>query len=226
MLTEDYIMRMISQAVSALIHIARLKQARQYQQAQQAIDQSLEQLLGLRADLLKQLDDEVIFRMLTLQEQLDIERVVVIADLFKVEGDILADQDRLAESQQSYLRALNFYLEAGLTDQTVPPSPTLTQQIESLASQPAILPLPDDIQWSLFNYYELSADYTRADVALAELASRPGVYTDLQPEMIAFYQRLLTLSPTELTRTHLDREQVREKLDRVRLQDKAVRNTR
>jgi hypothetical protein len=209
-------MRMIGQAVSALLHIARLKQARQYQQAQQAIDQTLEQLLGLRADLLKQLDDEVIFRMLTLHDQLDIERVVVIADLFKVEGNILADQNRLAESQQIYMRALNFYLEAGLSDQTVLPLPTLNQEIESLVSQPTILPLPDDIQWSLFNYYDLTADYARADAALAELASRPGLYADLRPEMIAFYQRLLTLPPAELARTHLDREQVQEKLDRVR----------
>jgi hypothetical protein len=215
MLTEDYILRMISQAISVLLYIAHLKENRQYQQAQQAIDQSLEQLLGLRADLLKLLEDKSIFLMLTHQEQLDVERVVVIAELFKVEGDILADQDRLVESRQSYLRALNFYLEVGLTEQTGPSSPSLTEKIESLASQPAILPLPDDIQWSLFNFYELSADYARAGAALEELAGRPGVYTDLQPEMIAFYQRLLTLPPTELSRNHLDREQVQAKLDRI-----------
>ena len=215
MLTEDYIMRMISQAISVLLHIAHLKEIGQYQQAQQAIDQSLEQLLGLRADLLKLLDDEAILRMVTRQEQLDVERVVVIAQLFKVEGDILADQNRLAESRQSYLRALNFYLEAGLSEQIGPSSPTLTEPIESLASQPTILPLPDDIQWSLFNYYELSADYARASAALEELAGRPGVYADLQREMIAFYQRLLILPPAELSRNHLDREQVQAKLDRT-----------
>jgi hypothetical protein len=222
MYTEDFIKRMIGQMASALLRIAHLKQARQYPQAQQAIDQSLEQLLGLRSDLLKQLDDEVIFRMLTMFDQLDIERVVVIAQLFKAEGDLLADQNRLAESRQSYLRALNFYLEAGLTDQTVPPAPTLTQEIESLVSLLAILPLADDIQWSLFNYYELAADYARADVALKELASRPGVYADLQPEMLAFYQRLLALPSAELAHSHLDRGQVQEKLDQVRRHAKAV----
>jgi hypothetical protein len=220
MFTEDYIMRMINQAAAALIYITRLKQARQYQQAQQSIDESLEQLLGLRADLLKQLDDEVIFRMLTLQDQLDTERVVVIAELFKVEGDILADQGRLSESQQSYLRALNFYLEACLTDQDVQLSSTQSQQVESLASQPTILPLPDDLQWSLYNYYERFGDYAEAGSALEELASRPGVYTDLKPEMIAFYTRLITLPTDELIRNHLDRKQVQEKLDRVRLHDK------
>ena len=216
MYTEDFILRMINQAVAVLLQIAGFRQAKQYQQAQQAIDQSLEQLLGLRADLLKQLDDEVIFRILTLQDRLDIERVVVVAELFQAEGDILADQNRMAESQQSYLRALTFYLEAALSDQIIPPPSKLAEQVEWLVSQSAILPLPDDIQWSLFNYYERSAEYAKAEAALAELAGRPGLNGDLQPEMIAFYERLLALPPADLARIQLDREQLQDKLDKVR----------
>jgi hypothetical protein len=215
--TEDFILRMINQAVAVLLQIAGFRQANQYLQAQQAIDQSLEQLLGLRADLLKQLDDEVIFRILTLQDRLDIERVVVVAELFKAEGDILADQNRVAESKQSYLRALSFYLEAGLNDQIISPPSTLVDQVEWLVSQAALIPLPDDIQWSLFNYYEHSADYTKAEAVLVELASRPGLYTDLQPELLAFYQRLLALPPADLARIQLNLEQVQEKLDKLSL---------
>ena len=216
MYTEDFILRMINQAVAVLLQIAGFRQAKQYQQAQQAIDQSLEQLLGLRADLLKQLDDEVIFRMLTLQGHLDIERVMVVAELFKAEGDILADQNRMAESQQYYLRALNFYLEANLSDQNISPPTKLVEQVEWLVSQAALMPLPDDIQWSLFNYYERTAEYEKAEAALVELTSRPGLYADLQPELVLFYQRLLALPPADLTRTQLDRELVQERLDKVR----------
>ena len=191
MYTEDFILRMINQAVAVLLQIAGFRQAKQYQQAQQAIDQSLEQLLGLRTDLLKQLDDEVIFRMLTLQGHLDIERTLVIAELFKAEGDILADQNRMNESKQSYLRALNFYLEASLNDQNVSPPSKLPEQVDWLVSMADLTPLPDNIQFSLFNYYEHSADYAKAEAALEELARRPGLSADLQPEMAAFYQRLL-----------------------------------
>jgi hypothetical protein len=218
--TEDFILRMINQAVAVLLQIAGFRQAKQYQQAQQAIDQSLEQLLGLRADLLKQLDDDVIFRMLTLQGHLDIERVLVVAELFKAEGDILADQNRMVESQQKYLRALNFYLEANLSDQNISPPTKLVEQVEWLVSQAAILPLPDDVQWSLFNYYERSANYAKAEATLAELARRPGLDADLQPELILFYQRLLALPPADLARVQLDREQVQDKLDKVRLSGK------
>jgi hypothetical protein len=213
--TEDFILRMINQAVAALLQIAGFRQNKQYQQAQQAIDQSLEQLLGLRADLLKQLDDEVIFRILTLQDRLDIERVLIVAELFKAEGDILADQDHLAESQQSYLRALNFFLVAGLDDQNISLPSKLAEQVEWLVTLPTLLPLPDDTQWSLFNYYDHSADYAKAEAALVELINRPGLYTDLQPEMIAFYQRLLALPPSDLAFVQLDRDQVEEKLERL-----------
>jgi hypothetical protein len=211
---------MINQAVAVLLQIAGFRQAKKYQEAQQAIDQSLEQLLGLRADLLKQFDDEVIFRILTLQDRLDIERVVVVAELFKAEGDILADQNRIVESRQNYLRALNFYLEASLSDQGIPPPSKLAEQVEWLLSQSALMPLPDDIQWSLFNYYELLADYGKAEEALAQLANRPGLYADLKDEMIAFYQRLLALSSADQARLQLDREQIQEKLDKLRSHNK------
>jgi tetratricopeptide (TPR) repeat protein len=218
--TEDFILRMINQAVSVLLQIAGFRQAKQYQQAQQAIDQSLEQLLGLRVDLLKQLDDEVIFRMLTLQDRLDIERILVIAELFKAEGDILADQNHMDESHQSYLRALNFYLEARLSDQNISPPSKLAEQVDWLVSKADIMPLPDDIQWSLFNYYERSANYAKAEVALTDLTSRPGFSTDLQPEMILFYQRLLSLPPADLAYAQIEREQVQQKLDKLMPQGK------
>lgn len=215
MFSQDYIIRMISQAVAVLVQIAGLRQTRQYRPAQQAIDQALESLLGLRADLLKQLDDEVIFRMLTIQDRLDVERVEVMAELFKAEGDILADQDRLTESHQSYLRALSFNLEAALSDQIIPNPTKLAHQVDWLTGFPGIHPIPDDTQWSLFSYYEQTGDYAKAEAALIELANRPGLYADLQPELEAFYQRLLTLPAVEISRTNLDRKKIREKLDKV-----------
>ena len=218
MLTEDYIMRMINQAVAALVYIAGLKKAGQYQQAQQTIDQALEQLIGLRADLIHQLDDEAILRALTRQEHLDIERLVLGADLFKEEGDILAALGQAANSQASYLRALNFYLEAGLVEDA-PPTPAfglqLRTRIEALAGQLGLPGLQDDTLWALFCYAELTGEYARAEAALSSLAARPGVYADLRPELLAFYQRLLALPAAELARHGLERAQIEKKLQQA-----------
>jgi hypothetical protein len=82
---------------------------------------------------------------LILHGRLDLERAIVIAESFKAEGDILTDQNRLAENLQSYLQALSFFLETGMSDQIVPSPLRLAQQVEWLVSQAAIMSLPDNI---------------------------------------------------------------------------------
>ena len=49
MFSEDYILRMIRMATAALAQIIGLKKAGQYQQALQAIDQALEEVISVLA---------------------------------------------------------------------------------------------------------------------------------------------------------------------------------
>src|SRR4030042_3658269 len=88
MLTEDYIMRMISQALAVLMTALAFKRAGQFSQALQALDQALETLLGLNAHLAKQLDDRQLLDMLTFQEKLDVERLLVLAEIFREEAEV------------------------------------------------------------------------------------------------------------------------------------------
>jgi tetratricopeptide (TPR) repeat protein len=129
MFTEDYILRMINQAMAVLLYMLRLKQAGQYQQALEASDTALETLLGLRASLLKQLDDEKMLGMLTTGDELDVQRTALLARIFKEEGEILAEEGRPDEARQAWQRALRFYLEAVLND----PSLLNAEQIAIIA---------------------------------------------------------------------------------------------
>ncbi len=210
MLTEDYIMRMINQAVAFLVTIAGFKKAGQYEQARQAVDQALEILLGLRADLVRRLDDQAILQTLTRQDTLDVERLALVAELLKEEGDILAAQGDGVAAQASWLRALAFYLEAGLAEDILP-TPALSQKIGALAGQLGLAKLSEDTVWALFCYTEQAGQYGPAAAALDHLAARPGVYDDLRPELSAFYQRLLALPPAELARWGLERSTIEKK---------------
>lgn len=111
MLTDDYLIRMINQAIAVLLTIARMKESGQYQQAQQLIDQSLEQLIGLRINLIRSLDDQNILNTLTMNGTLDLNRLITVADLFKEDGDVLRAQEKVSASNWSYKRALYFYLK-------------------------------------------------------------------------------------------------------------------
>lgn len=154
MFTEDYILRMINQAMAVLLYMLRLKQAGQYQQALEAADTALETLLGLRASLLKQLDDEKMLAMLTTGEELDVQRTALLARIFKEEGELLANQGRAGESQQASARALRFYLEAVLND----PSLLNAEQIAILAGLRVKLegyPLPLATRMATLDYLEM-----------------------------------------------------------------------
>jgi len=151
--TEDFILRMIRQAVAVLVQVIGLKKAGQYQEAEQAIDGALERLLGLRAGLLKQLDDGQILEMLTVQEKLDVERLAVIADLFSEEGEILSSLNRPEEAAFAFERALRFYLETALQE-VVEPRPDLLPKIDRLYRRLSHRDLPLETRLALLDYYE------------------------------------------------------------------------
>jgi len=215
MFTEDYVLRMINQAVAALVKIIGLKKAGDFQEAQQAIDQALEQLLGLRADIIKRLDDESLLKALTQQGRLDIERLELIADLFKEEGDILAAQNLISESRESYLRSLIYHLETGIGETTQHPI-ELTGEIERLVQNLGAQDLPDDTLWTLFCYYEQTGAYNKAEDAILKMTVRPDLYADIHPELVAFYERLLERPTGELAEGGIDLVQVEDKLDKAK----------
>jgi tetratricopeptide (TPR) repeat protein len=214
MLTEDYLLRMINQAVAVLVKIVGLKKSGNYQEAQQAVDQALELLLGLRVDIIKRLDDESLLKALTQQDRLDIERLALMANLFKEEGDILAAQSRITESRESFLRSLTFHLDTGF-DETAQPSIELTGEIESLVQKLGAQDLPDDTLWALFCYYELTGAYRKADDVILKMAARPHLYASIHPELVAFYERLLKKPTGELVESGIDREQIEHKLEKA-----------
>jgi hypothetical protein len=214
MLTEDYLLRMISQAVTVLLRIAGLKKSGDYQEAQQAVNQALELLLGFKADLIKQLDDESLLKALTVQDRLDIDRLALVADLFKEEGDILAAQEHIPESRKSYLRSLTYHLETGFGE-TTQPSIELSGEIESLVDKLGARDLPDDTLWVLFCYYERSGAFRKAEDAIVMMADRSHLFESIQPELVAFYQRLLEKPAGELAGEGIDRGQIEHRLGRA-----------
>jgi hypothetical protein len=216
MLFEDHFMRMINQAMAALLKIAGLRQAGHHQQAQQAIDQTLEELLGLRADLVRRMEDEALLRALTVNEQLDIPRMVVIADLFREEGENYAAQGLSVESRESLRRALMCYLEVGLASESNQKDTTLDEKITKLVEQLGQENLSEDLLWTQFCYAEQTGEYAQAVQALDELSERPGVFSDLQAEIIQFYERLSVMTPKELNQYGLKPEQVAMKLANAR----------
>jgi hypothetical protein len=207
MYTQDFIKRMINQLVAALQMIIGLKTAGQYGQALQAIDQALEQLLGLKADVIKRLDDQAILNSLTQSGNLDTDRLAILADLFKEEGDILASLKRPTESFSSHLRALDFYLEVALT--TAPGEfPGLDEKLLDLFHHLGKFQLPPQTLYGLFAYFEKSGRFARAASTLGRLADDPSLRDEVQQEFQEYYHRLLEKTDSDLERGDLPRAEI------------------
>jgi hypothetical protein len=153
MLTEDYLIRRINQVIALLMHALGLRKDGQLVAAQTDVDIALELLLGMRASLLKQMDDASLLNLLTVRGELDLERLELAAELFEQEGQILAAQGRPAESYADMLRALNFSLELGLSDR-VHLDAERAGRIEDLVKTLESRRLPIDTQVGLVNYYQ------------------------------------------------------------------------
>ena len=210
MLSDDYLLRMIQQGSIVLSRIIGLKKTGDFQEALQEIDQSLEQVLGINKEIIRNMDDESIYKILTKDEQIDINRLGIIADLYKEEADIVGDQGQ-PECHNYYLRSLNYYL---LKYSNEEPS----QQIETMNKINSIVEiigskeLPSETLFNLFCYYENRTEYTNAENMLKALALLPEANNYVREETISFYKRLLSLDPEKLAASGLNLEQIQSKL--------------
>jgi tetratricopeptide (TPR) repeat protein len=214
MLTEDYFMRMINQMLAVLTQILYHKEAGQYQEAQILIDQSLEQLLGVRAVLLKQMDDPSVLHLLTTQGELVPDRLAMVADLYKLEGDLLADQNQNHEALLDYQRALAFYLKISLVERDQG-SRELDNKIDDLYQKLSGHELPTYVLYQLFDYYERQGDYARVEDQISGLLNKNDQMLEILPGIITYYATRLEMSDQELMAGGISRAEVKAKLDSV-----------
>ncbi len=204
MLTEDYLIRLINLAVAALARIIGLKTSGDYEAALFLVDQTLESLLGLRAYMIKTLDDAGLLALLSTKDGVDVNRAVVVADIFKIEGEIHAERNDQQGSQLSLLRAMNLYLQVVQND-GLEIYPDTIEKIAEIAGKIRIDSIPDETRFEIFQAYEQAGRYFDAARTLADWIESSGEPEELLDEAIGFYERLLDLGDEELTAGGLER---------------------
>jgi multidrug efflux pump subunit AcrA (membrane-fusion protein) len=152
MFTEDYLMRIINQATAALMIALGLRKAGKYSEAQQAIQQAIEQLITLPANLVDQMDDGAILGMLAAQGQLDLGRLAILADIYQEQGEILIMQDQPIQGGAAFTRSLRFILEVVLAEDNNLSAENIGK-VTNLAQRLEGSFLPVETQLALTDYY-------------------------------------------------------------------------
>jgi len=153
MFTEDYLMRIINQATAVLMTAIGLRKAGKNAEALQAIQQAIEQLTTLPANLIDQMNDAIILSMLSAEGQLDIGRLAILADLYQEDGEILFKLEQPAQGFISFARALRFTLEVVLSEDDNLSSENIGK-VEGLVQRLKGRIFPVETQLALSDFYQ------------------------------------------------------------------------
>jgi hypothetical protein len=153
MFTEDYLMRIINQAIAALMIAIGLRKSGKYSEARQAIQQAIEQLTTLPANLVDQMDDNSILNMLSAQGQLDVGRLAILADLYSEQGEVLFKLDQPVQGGIAIARALRLILEVTLSEDAALSVENIGK-VEVLVQRLKESVLPVDTRLALSDYYQ------------------------------------------------------------------------
>lgn len=153
MFTEDYLMRILNQALAILMTAIGLKKSGKYSDALQAVQQAIEQVTTLPVNVIDQMEDSSLLDMLVAQGQLDTSRLGILADLYQEQGEIYVLLGQPAQGSIAFARALRFVLEAALSG-TVNLSDGNIGRVELLTRQLRGYSLPFDTLLALSDYYQ------------------------------------------------------------------------
>jgi hypothetical protein len=195
MFTEDYLMRIINQALAVLMYAIGLRKAGKHLEARQAVEQAIEQLMALPAILVDQMDDAALLSLLTTNGsltalpaipadqseeaalssvppangQLDVGRLAILADLYQEQGEILTGMGQPVQGSVAFARALRFNLEVILFEDANLTTENIGK-VEGLVQRLKDRALPFDTQLALSDYYQRLLGKDEQSLAAAGLS--------------------------------------------------------
>lgn len=211
-LTDDYLIRIISQAIAAITRILGLKSTGQYLDAFQEVNLTLESLLGIPWELIQNFTDDKLVEALMRGSNLDVDRAWLTARLFHLEGDLFLEREN-PKAQLSYQRGLLLYLEVVLSQGKKEYSRPV-EEIETVRKLVDRENLSEEMLFSLFAYHEQVGQYALADKVLDQMAELTGLAGEVQDIRTDFYRRLLDKTNDELSHEGLNRDEIQSRLDR------------
>lgn len=209
MIRRDYLLRQIEDFVAALAKLAGLSREGQWPEASAVAGSQFQALAGAEAGELVRLSDaELLARLIRGEPTQFVEnKILMLATLFKANGDILAGQGEALESHLYYLKGLHLLLES-VSRNGVARRPDFLPSIDAflLALADSPLPLPTSVM--LMRHFEEIGEFAKAEDILFGLLEAEPSNADLLDFGTVFYQRLLPLTDRALAAGNLPRAEV------------------
>jgi hypothetical protein len=209
MIRRDYILRMMAEFFEALSRIRSLQKGQNWNDASLAADKEFQQLISGGADLAIGLSEtELLARLINGEPSLAVrDKTLMLATLFKEQGDIARGQGRGETGTACYLKGLHLLLGV-LAHEGPAEFPEFVPRIEAFLNALADVSLPMTTQAMLMRHFEQGGQFGRAEDALFSMIEAEQENSALLDFGINFYQRLQTKADNALQEGNLPRNEI------------------
>lgn len=208
---KDYIMRMVKEFAIAIGRIIGLKAENKIEESQKVLSETLEDFTDLNIEVLEALPYEILIRKVSGSRQINTDKCLMLSELLTLQADIYETRGEKARARNLALLSLDILLNVLLNDD----DSVLEQnqgKVEEIIERLGWFYVSDKSKLLLFKYYELTANYAKAEDVLSNLIESDETNDDILAKGIAFYERLTNKNQTELEKGNLPIEEVLEGL--------------
>jgi Family of unknown function (DUF6483) len=204
-------MRMMEMLGAALAGVLMKKEHKDFEDAQKEIEEAAKTIVGLDLKMISILNTEEIISLMKTSD-VYAGRCLITAELLKEYGDIIGEKGNAKESVGIYIKSLNLYIEAELTEE-LPEPEKYFERINFLIKQVAQFEETPELKIRIIDYYEFSGQYSKAEDKLFEFMETGD--EDIYIKAVSFYERLREKPDDELIKGNLSREEVEESLAEI-----------
>ncbi len=199
-----------------LSKIISLRESKKFEEATEIISDVLETNYGLTLSELNKKTTDQLLRLLNSEGESANEKWAHVADLLIEEAEMNSENNNEDLSFHQYVKAFNLLIELARSEKT-----TFTlgyhARINELFSKIIIYDLPLDTKLKLFYYLESQYKFATADDILFNMIEETNGDPHIREIGIAFFERLLRKSESELLKHNYVRDDAEEGLARIKI---------
>jgi tetratricopeptide (TPR) repeat protein len=209
MMRRDYLIRLIEAFGQELRRIESLKDEKKWDEAGFAVDAEVKRMTGKDTAEVVKLSETELLALLIAGEtaQAVREKAWMLTMLLKQVGDVAAAQDRVAEADGYYFKALHLLLKV-LHGEDACEFPEFVPQVEALVEAIGRPALPVETEALLMEHYESTGQFDRAENALHAILQAEPHDPDVRQFGLDFYERIKQQSDERLAAGNLPRAEV------------------
>ncbi|MDR3542073.1 MAG: DUF6483 family protein [Desulfosporosinus sp.] len=208
---KDYFMKMINELTTAIGRIMGLKAENKIEESQEVLNQALKHFNDLSMEVIEALPYEILIHKISGSRQINTEKYLMLGELLIQQADIYETKGENARAKNLHLKSMNILIKALLNDDNLALEQNQSK-VDELIEKIGWFNVTNESKLLLFQYYELTKNYAKAEDVLFNLIEINGTRNDIWAKGIAFYGRLINIDQAELEKGNLPIDEVLEGL--------------